>query len=113
MPGTSSTSHVSAPDIYICISWQNFFIDANFIEHNRYFLSAYFLIDPFVLLYCFYPIKQELIDVFSIIVYIRCTFCPTLGHHQGRIYRKSDITFVFALLLCKSVFTVGVCSVCF
>ena len=27
---------------------------------------------------------------------IPSTFCPTLGHHQGRIYYKSDVTFVFA-----------------
>ena len=27
-------------------------------------------------------------------VCIPSTFCPTLGHHQGRIYYKSDITFV-------------------
>ena len=45
-----------------------------------------------------------MIDVFSIIVYIPSTFCPTLGHHQGRIYYKSDVTFVFALLLCKISF---------
>ena len=27
---------------------------------------------------------------------IPSTFCPTLGHHQGRIYYKSDVTFAFA-----------------
>ena len=58
-------------------------------------LHIYFL-DPFVLLYCFYRFRRELIDVFSIIVYIPSTFCPTSGHHQGKIYYKSDITFVFA-----------------
>ena len=77
------------------------------------FMSTYFLVDPFILPYCFYRIRRELIDVFSIIVYIPSIFCPTLGYHKGRIYYKSDITFVFALLLCKSVCTVGVCSVCF
>ena len=74
----------------------------NFVERYRHFLSTYFLVDLFVLPYCFYRIRRELIDVFSIIVYIPCTFCPTLGHHQGRIYYESDVTFVFALLLCKS-----------
>ena len=89
--------------IYIYIFWQHFFINTNFVEHNRRFLSTYFLVDLFILPYCFYRIRRELIDVFSIIVYIPSTFCPTLGHHQGRIYYKSDVTFVFALLLCKSL----------
>ena len=72
------------------------YIYTNFVEHNRHFLSTYFLLDPFVLPYCFYRIRRELIDVFSIIVYIPSTLCPTLGHHQGRIYYKRDVTFVFA-----------------
>ena len=67
----------------------------------------------YVLPYCFYHIWRELINVFSLIVCIPCTFCPTLGHHQGRIYYKSDVTFVFASQLCKSIFTVGVYSICF
>ena len=69
----------------------------NFVEHNKHFLSTYFLLDPFILPYCFYRIQRELIDVFSIIVYIPSTFCLTSGDHQGRIYYKSDVTFVFAL----------------
>ena len=36
-----------------------------------------------------------LIYVLPIVVCIPGTFCPTLGHHQGRIYYKSDVTFVF------------------
>ena len=28
------------------------------------------------------------------------TFCPTLGHHQGRIYYKSHVTFVLANYYC-------------
>ena len=72
------------------------YIYTNFVEHNRHFLSIYFPLDPFVLLYCFYRIRRELIYVFSIIVYIPSTFCPSLGHHQERIYYKRDITFVFA-----------------
>ena len=75
---------------------QHFFIHTNFIEHNRHFLSIYFLLDQFVLPYCFYCIWRELIDVLSITVYIPRTFCTTLGHHQGRINYKSDVTFVFA-----------------
>ena len=80
--------------IYIYI-----YIYTNFIEHNRHFLSTYFLLDPFVLPYCFYRIQQELIYVLSIVVYIPSTFCPTLGHHQERIYYKSDVTFVFVICL--------------
>ena len=77
------------------------YINTNFVEHNRHFLSTYFLVDPFILLYYFYRIRRELIDEFSIIVYVASTFCLNLGHYQGRIYYKSDVTFVFAQLLCK------------
>ena len=82
--------------IYIYIYWQHFFVNTNFIKHNRYFMSTYFLLDPFEFPYYFYRIRGELIYVLSIVVCIPCTFCPTLGHHQGRIYYKSDVTFVLA-----------------
>ena len=42
----------------------------------------------------------ELIHVLSIVVCIPSTFCPTLDHHQGRIYYKSDVTFVLAYYYC-------------
>ena len=77
--------------IYIC---------ANFIKHNRHFMSTYFLLDPFEFPYYFYRIRGELINVLSIVVCIPSTFCPTLGHHQGRIYYKSDVTFVLAYYYC-------------
>ena len=48
-------------------------------------MSTYFLLDPFEFLYYFYRIRGELIYVLSIVVCIPSTFCPTLGHHQGRI----------------------------
>ena len=32
-----------------------------------------------------------MIDISSIIVYFPSTFCTTLGHHQGKMYYKSDI----------------------
>ena len=82
--------------IYICIFRQHFFVNTNFIKHNRHFLSTYFLLDPFVIPYCFYRIRRELIYVASIVVCIPSTFCPTLGHHQERIYYKRDVTFVLA-----------------
>ena len=70
--------------IYIYI-----YIYTNFTKPNRYFMSTYFLLDPFEFLYYFYRIRGELIYVLSIVVSIPSTLCPTLGHHQGRIYYKS------------------------
>ena len=81
--------------IYIYI-----YIYANFIKHNRHFMSTYFLLDPFEFPYYFYRIRGELIYVLSIVVCIPITFCPTLDHHQGRIYYKSDVTFVLAYYYC-------------
>ena len=63
-------------------------------------MSTYFLLDPFEFPYYFYHIRGELIYVLSIVVCIPSTFCPTLGHHQGRIYYKSDVTFVLAYYYC-------------
>ena len=31
----------------------------NFVEHNRHFLSIYFLVDPFILPYWFYSIVLQ------------------------------------------------------
>ena len=59
-------------------------------------MSTYFLLDPFEFPYYFYRIRGELIYVLSIVVCIPSTSNPTLGHHQGRIYYKSDVTFVLA-----------------
>ena len=73
---------------------------ANFIKHNRYFMPTYFLLNPFEFPYYFYRIRGELIYLLSIVVCIPSTFCPTLGHHQGRIYYKSDVTFVLAYYYC-------------
>ena len=73
---------------------------ANFIEHNRHFMPTYSLLDPFKFPYYFYRIRGELIKVLSIVVCIPSTFCPTLGHHQGRICYKSDVTFVLANYYC-------------
>ena len=101
--------------IYIYIYWQHFFVNTYFVEHNRHFLPTYAFVDPFLLPYWFKNIRRELVDVSSIIVYFPSTFCLTLGHYQGRIYYKSDVTFVCTLLLCKkkSVCNVAVCSVYF
>ena len=81
--------------VYVCVC-----VCANFIKHNRHFMSTYFLLDPFEFPYYFYRIRGELIYVLSIVVCIPSTFCPTLGHHQGRIYYKSDVTFILAYYYC-------------
>ena len=86
--------------IYIYILRQHFFVNANFIKHNRHFMSTYFLLAPFEFPYYFYRIRGELIYVLSIVACISGTFCPTLGRHQGRIYYKSDVTFVLAYYYC-------------
>ena len=63
-------------------------------------MPTYFFLDPFEFPYYFYRIWGELILVLSIVVCIPSTFCPTLGHHQGRICYKSDVTFVLANYYC-------------
>ena len=80
--------------------WIYIYMDANFIKHNRHFMFTYFLLDPFEFPYYFYRIWGELIYALSIVVCIPSTFCPTLGHHQGRIYYKSDVTFILAYYYC-------------
>ena len=84
----------------ICIFWQHFFVNTNVIKHNRHVMSIYFLLNPFEFPYYFYRIRGELIYVLSIVVCIPSTFYPTLGHHQGRIYYKSDVTFVLLYYYC-------------
>ena len=42
--------------IYIYIFRQHFFVNANFIKHNRHFMPTYFLLDPFEFPYYFYYI---------------------------------------------------------
>ena len=77
------------------------------------FCLLIFFVNPFKLPYWSYYIRLELVDKSSMISYFPSTFCPTLSHHQGRMYYKSDATFVRTLLLCKkrSVCTVVLCSV--
>ena len=84
------------------------YIYISLIEY-RYFLSTYFFVNPFELPYWSYDIRQELVDKPSIISHFPSTFCPTLGHYLGRMYYKSDVTFVCTLLLCIVV----LCSVYF
>ena len=37
--------------VCVCVFWQHFFINTNFVEHNRHFPFSYFLVDPFILPY--------------------------------------------------------------
>ena len=67
-------SHTFYIYIYICIFRQHFFVNANFIKHNRHFMSTYFLLDPFEFLYYFYCILGELIYVLSIVACIPSTY---------------------------------------
>ena len=53
----SAYEYTTHTHIYICIFWQNFFVNANFIKHNRYFMSTYFLLDPFEFPNYFYRIR--------------------------------------------------------
>ena len=71
-------------------------------EHNRHFLSTYFFVNPIELPYRSYDIRREMADKPSIISYFPNSFCPSVSHHQGRMYYKSDVTFVCTLLLCKN-----------
>ena len=61
------------------------------------FLSTHFFVNPFELPYWSYDIWLELDDKSSIISYFPSTFCTALGHHQRRMYYKSDVTFVCTL----------------
>ena len=81
-------NHDQIQIIYIYI-----YIYIYFVEHNRHFLSTYFFVVPFMLSYCFYNIRREMVDVSSISICFPSTFYATLGHHQGRIYYKSDVIF--------------------
>ena len=97
--GKRSKYHANEPVIYIY--WHHFFINTYLIDHDRHFLSTYSFVNPFELPYWSYDIRRELVDKSTIISYFPSTFCPTLGHHQGRIYNKNDVTFVRTLQLCK------------
>ena len=55
----------------------------------------------YIYIYIYIYIQQGLVDKSSIIIYFPSAFCLTLGHHQRRMYYKSDATFVCTLLLCK------------
>ena len=45
--------------VCVCIFRQHFFVNANFIKHNRHFMSTYFLLDLFEFPYYFYRIRDN------------------------------------------------------
>ena len=90
----SSSCCATRTDIYICIFRQHFFINANFIEHNRHFMPTYSLLDPFEFPYYFYRIRGELIKVLSIVVCIPSTFCPTCNQHLIELIFKPVLTYL-------------------
>ena len=93
---SSSLLLQQCPACLVRLTWIVFVIGGRW----PYFMPTYSLLDPFEFPYYFYRIRGELIKVLSIVVCIPSTFCPTLGHHQGRICYKSDVTFVLANYYC-------------
>ena len=81
--------------VCIYIYWQHFFVNTNFVEHNRYFLSTYFLLDPFVMPYCFYRIPRELIHVLSIVVYIPSTWSLEIIPLPRWSFAKNNVIYQF------------------
>ena len=80
-----------------------------FIEQYRHVLSTYFFICPFQLPNWFYAVQWELVDETPITNCYPSTFCLILGHHQGCVYCKRDVTFACTLLLCKCLLFMQVC----
>ena len=96
------------------IVWTSYiyiYIYMNFVEYKRFSVNIFYCWS-FHIAVLFYSIRRELIDIFSLIVYFLSTSCPTLSHHQGKMYYKIDLTFLCMLLLCKkkSIRAVVVCS---
>ena len=83
---------------YIYIYIYGYIFDRTF----ETFLFMHFFVNTFELPYWFYDIWQELVNKPSIITCFPSTFCPISGHHQRRIYCKSNITFACTLLLWKN-----------
>ena len=62
-----------------------------------YIFCLHIFVNPFKLPYRSYDIRRKLVDKLSMISYFQSTYCPTLGHHQWRMYYKNDVTFVCTL----------------
>ena len=97
--------------VCVCVCVQHFFINAYFIEQYRHLLSTHFYICHFQLPHWFYGIWRELVDETPITNFYLSTFCLILGHHQGCVHCKSDVTFVCTLLLCKCLLFIPVCCI--
>ena len=86
-----------------CVLHSCVFLPASFlpVSSSCVFLDASFIIVSVFTqyIYVYFCMNQQMTMqhyVLSIVVCIPSTFCPTLGRHQGRIYYKSDVTFVLA-----------------
>ena len=88
----STHTHTCHVCVCVCVFWQHFFINTNFVEHNRHFLSTYFLVDPFILPYWFYRIRRELhsssakTKVTSFLLYTLPWWWPKVGQKVLGIY---------------------------
>ena len=56
-----------------------------------------FFVNPFKLPFRSYDIWWESVDKPSIISNFPSTFCPTLGHHQGRMYITKVMQLLYVL----------------
>ena len=77
------------------------FVNKYLIKQYRHPLSTDFCIYPFELPHQYYGSQWELVYKPPIINWFPSTFYQILGHHQGCVYCKSNVTFACTLLLCK------------
>ena len=85
--------HVNEVCVYIYI-----YISLNIID----IFVCIFFVNTFWLPYQYYDTWWELVNKPFINHYFHNTLCPILGHQQGYMYYKSDVTFACALLLWKN-----------
>ena len=90
----------------ICIFWQHFFVDTNFIKHNRHFMSTYFLLDRSNSCITFIVFGGIDLCIDHSGMYPKY-FLPDFGPSSGEDLLQKWCNFCFSILpLCKNVFTV-------
>ena len=97
--------------VCVCVCIWAVFLNTYFIKQYRHLLSTHFFISLFKLLHWFYGSWRELVNETSTTNWYPRTFCLILGHHQGCLYCKSNVTFAWTLLLCKCFFILVCCSI--
>ena len=95
--------------VCVCVCARAAFLNAYFIEQYGHVLSTYFCILSFQLPNWFYSIRRELVDETFMTICYPSSVCSILGHHQGCVYCKSNVTFTCILLLCKCLLFMLVC----